>query len=81
MSRTHQIKLIYWYCYQHGINQTPLENLPTDNDTDRLRAQGLINEHQRQAADPYGTGLVWNEFHTNTPHPYNTNTSHPYNTN
>lgn len=34
MSRTHQIKLIYWYCYQHGINQTPLENLPTDKDTD-----------------------------------------------
>ena len=57
-------------CEQHSHDPIPLHRLPTDRDIDTLTAQGQREQHEQEAANPYGTGITWNEFHTNTPNPH-----------
>lgn len=73
MNMIRRIKAVYWWCYMN--TECPksaseiLKSMPTDADIDFLYE--LYASNPKEYDEPHwGEGLVWNEFHNQTPYPY-----------
>lgn len=71
MGKLHRVKAVFWWCYMH--TETPrsapeiLKMMPTDSEIDDLfSAAAKRNIRKDGAPEEFGSGVVWNEFHSAT---------------
>ena len=71
-----RVKAVFWWCYMHvecpkGMART-LREMPTDDDVELLRSEYGMDVEGVGAPAKWGEGLVWEELHHRTRHPYST---------
>ena len=69
-----RVKAVFWWCYLHverpeSMADT-LRQMPTDADVDMLRDRYGIKADGLEKPEKWGEGLVWEEMHHKTRHPY-----------
>lgn len=68
-----RIKAVFWWCYMH--TECPksmaeiIREMPTDKDIDLLEKTYGIKTEEIGTPKKWGTGIVWEEFHTQTRNP------------